>query len=219
MFFGIPEEEIESVSGLGPALSVAEMLSSKYPSISNAFLKYCSQLIENSIVMFDGEPSFIKLKEKVDSHIKESKIAKINELEKFADDLIQKYNKNPTVPELPKIAYMTYCVTSIHGPLKPEISKKLIAAQSIKPKPVPTQETTSTHSHQKIHQPTKSQDIHATQPTKPAHTPLTSKAASSTVDKPLPTMLADIAREAFKHHDADIAMAALVAAIKELEKQ
>lgn len=196
MFFGISQDDIKTITGLAPALSVAEMLSARYPSISNAFLQYSSQLVENSIIVYEKDKKLIEIKKIIDSKINGTKIASVSELEKFADHLVHRFSKNPTIPELPKIAYMTYAVTSIFGPLQPEISKKMVAAEKMKPAPQPAPQNTP----------------------EPKKYTLKRLSSTTSVEKPVSLMLADIAKESFKHKDADVAFAALTAVIKELEK-
>ena len=202
-YFDFSAQQLQSITGLLPAISAAEMLYKDFPNISNALLEYSSQIIENQLLISENDQEIAAMFNKLKEMLKNANIASIYELERFADNLL-----STNSPELRRLASLCYAATTIHKPLTKEISQKLILSE---------QQT------QTLQQPISPTNTHLVQY---PQTPLQNSGhpsrtnSSSTIQEPenLPLILAEIAKEAFLNKDNDVALTALTAAIIELQK-
>ena len=192
-YLGISTQDALTIQGLVPTLSGAEMLKKDYPRISNALLKYASQLTENFLVL-SPEPFAVKIFERINSMIDSTQIASITELENFGDKLISALNSN--APELERLAKVVYAATTIYQGISHSISEKILKKYPI---------------------PYVNPFIPNTQESHIQKTPVETQPPAN-VEKADAQLLAQISKESFIHKDYDISLTALTAAILELEK-
>lgn len=128
-FWGIDSESLEDIKGASVALSAAEMLETSNPSISAAFGTYALQLIENAIVLFGETPEFMDARQKIIQHISGKPVADEKQLDRFGSSIYMAAESSKYQKDLMQLAYLAYACTSIHGPMKAPIIHRMEKAE------------------------------------------------------------------------------------------
>jgi hypothetical protein len=123
IFSGVDLRSFSDVRGLAPLLSAAEMLSSRFPTISNSFIQYSISLIQRHSIL-SGQPSRFDTVLNALNGSANSPSASADDLERFGDSLQSAAIGNNAI-DLRRLAYFAYAAISAIGPLSPDISAKL----------------------------------------------------------------------------------------------
>jgi len=203
-FWGVDSSVLDQVDGATAVVSAAEMLETDYPVIAGAFGKYSMDLIDNAIVVFGENDEMIGAKRKIASHCSSLPIGSPKQLEDFAKTLVSKPNCSK---DLKKLAYLAFSAISIHGPLEEKIISQInlvdMSMQDAPPGFVPGG----------FNQPPAGYV-----PSNDVPPPHLMKKSDDFGPKSKPEILCEIARDAFRDGAYSIALTAVMAAIKELEK-
>jgi hypothetical protein len=112
------------VQSLPALLSGAQLLNPIAPSISGAFIRYASALIENQLAQNGSNSSLDTAFSPFRKFSSSSACASARELERFGDGLIAAVGGSFAVDFI-RLAYLCYAACSLHGELPARVRQKL----------------------------------------------------------------------------------------------
>lgn len=218
-YFNVSIEFAQTVPGLEIVLQFAEMMQSSLPTIAIAFANYGICLIDNFMVSIESQdPAGLAARNILKGLIAGKPCADAETLDSFGSKVMIAADISQNRVDLIKLAYIAFAATSVYGPMKNSTQNRLNRCTQIL-----EEATTQAGMGDMLDDP--SLDIPTNTPA--ASNPYTPQpAVTNSYYQPEPSMptedpkhlkLAKIAQEAFREGAYDIALTAVMAAMKELE--